>query len=152
MRTYRTTIVAEDKGRVWLPVPFDPDVEWGPKPRHHVCGFIDDVRFRGPVEAYADGWGVNIGHSWRLHGHVPIGPPVDVSIDAEGPQRADLPADLAAALDADPEAGAFFDGLAQFYRKAYLKWVDVRKPEVRVERTAELIELLRGGQKARPRR
>jgi Bacteriocin-protection, YdeI or OmpD-Associated len=30
-------------------------------------------------------------------------------------------ADVAAALDAHPRAAAFFDSLAQFYRKAYLR-------------------------------
>jgi len=32
----------------------------------------------------------------------------------EGPQRDDLAADVASALAANPQAGAFFDSLAQF--------------------------------------
>lgn len=36
-----------------------------------------------------------------------------VTIQPEGPQRDDLPADVAAALQAHPQAGAFFDSLAQ---------------------------------------
>ena len=42
---------------------------------------------------------------------------VDVSLAAEGPQRDALDPDIAAALAKEPKAAAFFDGLAQFYRK-----------------------------------
>ena len=47
-----------------------------------------------------------------------------VELTPEGPQRADLAEDIAAALAANPAAGAFFDTLAQFYRKAYLRYID----------------------------
>jgi uncharacterized protein YdeI (YjbR/CyaY-like superfamily) len=69
----------------------------------------------------------------------------------EGPQREDLPADLAEALDYEPEAGEFFDSLAQFYRSGYLTWIEAtkRRPEVRVERIAEMVKLLKDGQKQR---
>jgi len=50
-------------------------------------------------------------------------------------------------------AAAFFDTLAQFYRKAYLRWIDVttRRPELRAARIAEVVELLAAGIKERPR-
>ena len=52
----------------------------------------------------------------------------------------------------DPDAGAFFDSLAQFYRRAYLRWIDATKkrPDVRAERIAEVVRLLEQGQKERP--
>ena len=54
---------------------------------------------------------------------------------------------------ASPEAGAFFDTLAQFYRKAYLRWIDAtsRRPDVRAARIAEVVDLLAAGIKERPR-
>lgn len=81
------------------------------------------------------------------------GDSVDVVLAPEGPQRTDLPPDVAAALDAESAAGAFFDSLAQFYRKAYLRWIDgtKRRPGVRAERIAEMVELLKVGHKERPR-
>ena len=45
------------------------------------------------------------------------GDEVSVELTPEGPQRADLAEDIAAALAANPAAGAFFDTLAQFYRR-----------------------------------
>ncbi len=71
----------------------------------------------------------------------------------EGPQRDDLAPDIAAALDAEPAAAAMFDSLAQFYRRAYLRWIDgtKRRPDVRAARIAEMVELLKAGHKERPR-
>jgi uncharacterized protein YdeI (YjbR/CyaY-like superfamily) len=71
----------------------------------------------------------------------------------EGPQRADLADDIAAALDAHPAAAAFFDTLAQFYPKAYLRWIDPssRRPDLRATRIAEVVDLLAADIKQRPR-
>jgi uncharacterized protein YdeI (YjbR/CyaY-like superfamily) len=76
-----------------------------------------------------------------------------VVIVPEGPQRDEVADDIAAALDANPGAGAFFDSLAQFYRKAYLRWIDAtkRRPDVRAQRIAEVIRLLDAGIKERPK-
>ena len=75
-----------------------------------------------------------------------------MKIHPEGPQRGDLAPDVAGALDAEPEAAAFFDGLAPFYRRGYLRWIDgtKRRPEVRAARIAEVVELLKAGEKERP--
>ncbi|HQZ33613.1 MAG TPA: YdeI/OmpD-associated family protein, partial [Ilumatobacteraceae bacterium] len=66
--------------------------------------------------------------------------------------RADLTDDIRTALDAEPVAGAFFDGLAQFYRQAFLRWINAtkRRPDERARRIAEMIDLLGQGQKQRP--
>ena len=55
-------------------------------------------------------------------------------------------------MAAEPAASAFFDGLAQFYRKAYLSWIDAtkRRPDQRAARIAEMVELLKAGRKQRP--
>ena len=81
------------------------------------------------------------------------GDTVDVSLAAEGPQRDALDPDIAAALAKDPKAAAFFDGLAQFYRKAYLTWIAGTKsrPDERARRIAEVVKLLKAGVKERPR-
>jgi uncharacterized protein with von Willebrand factor type A (vWA) domain len=58
----------------------------------------------------------------RLRGMgIAIGDDVTVELTPEGPQRGDLADGIAAALAAKPAAGEFFDTLAQFYRKAYLR-------------------------------
>jgi uncharacterized protein YdeI (YjbR/CyaY-like superfamily) len=84
---------------------------------------------------------------------IAAGSDVVVELAPEGPQRADLADDISEALTANPAAGAFFDTLAQFYRKAYLRYIDAttRRPDLRAARIAEVTGLLADGIKERPR-
>jgi hypothetical protein len=133
-------------------VPFDPDHAWGAKPAHHVAGTVNGMGVRAVIEPFGDGGAILLGPAWRRDCGIGPGDEVDVVLAPEGPQRDDLAPDIAAALEAAPEAAAFFDSLAQFYRNAYLKWIDAtkRRPELRAARIAEMIELLVAGVKQRP--
>jgi hypothetical protein len=151
-RTFATTLEKLPRGRARVPVPFDPNSVWGFKREHHVAGTIDGSAVRGTVVPDDTGWSFTLGPAWLRDCPVAPGDDVRVTIWPEGPQRSDLPADFGAALEANPAAAEFFDGLAQFYRKGYLRWIDAtkRRPEVRAERIAEVIALLNGGVKERP--
>ena len=151
--TFTTVVVGGPRGRVLVPLPFDPDEAWGPKTTHRVHGTVAGHGVRAVVEPTAEGHAIVLGAAWRRDCGVAPGDEVTVVLAPEGPQREGLAPDLAAAFDADPEAGAFFDSLAQFYRKAYLRWIDAttRKPDLRVARIAEVVELCRQGVKERPR-
>lgn len=139
------------RGRVLIPVPFDPDERWQPKPRHHIGGTVNGMRVRGVVEAIEGEFGFLLGPMWLRDCGVAPGDKLAVVIAPEGPQRGDLPEDFAAALNESAEAGAFFDGLAQFYRRGYLRWIEAtkRRPEVRAERIREVVALLEAGRKER---
>jgi uncharacterized protein YdeI (YjbR/CyaY-like superfamily) len=78
---------------------------------------------------------------------------VNVVLMPEGPQRQALAPDIVAALEAEPDAARFFDSLATFYRKGYLRWIDAtkRSPDFRRQRITEFIGLLRAGKKERSR-
>jgi hypothetical protein len=150
---FTATVAAAPRGSVLIPVPFHPDTVWGPKSRHLVGGTVDGMRVRGSIEAAGDGYGFTLGPMWVRDCGVEVGRTVSVAIAPEGPQRDDLAPDVAAALAANPAAGAFFDSLAQFYRKAYVRWIEAtkRRPEQRPERIAEMIRLLEAGTKERPK-
>jgi len=150
-RQFRTQLVAEPGGRAYVEVPFDPAEAWGAKERHHVTGTVNGVKVRGALERVGGTWRLSLGPAWRRDAGIEPGDAVTVDLLAEGPQRDSLPPDLAAALDAEPAAGAFFDALATFYRKGYLRWLDgaSRRPAVRAERVRELIALLKAGKKSR---
>jgi hypothetical protein len=152
-RCFTATVLGDPKKRVVVPLPFEPDDAWGPKPAHPVAGSVNGVRVRAVVEVVDDGWGIVLGPAWRRDFGIAPGDEVEVILSPEGPQREDLAEDIAAALAAEPEAGAFFDGLAQFYRRAYLRWIDAtkRRPEVRAERIVAVVDLLKAGIKERPR-
>ncbi|MCM0673409.1 YdeI/OmpD-associated family protein [Micromonospora phytophila] len=108
---------------------------------------------RAVVEPAGDGFGFTLGPAWLRRCGLAAGDIASMTIEPEGPQRNDLAGDVAAALEAHPQAGAFFDSLAQFYRRAYLRWIDTtkRQPEQRPRRIAEMIQLLEAGHKERPR-
>jgi uncharacterized protein YdeI (YjbR/CyaY-like superfamily) len=118
-----------------------------------VNGTVDGTRVRVTLSRGSAGWAFTLSPSRVLGLAVAAGDEVSVELTPEGPQRADLAEDIAAALAANPAAGAFFDTLAQFYRKAYLRWIDAttRRPEVRAARIAEVVDLLAAGVKERPR-
>jgi hypothetical protein len=151
-RAYTTVITRDDRRRVMVPLTFDPDEAWGARPTHRVHGTINGMGVRAVVEPLGDGHGIFLGPSWRRGCGLGPGDEVEVVLTPEGPQREDLAPDIVAALATEPEAGAFFDSLAQFYRKAYLRWIDAtkRRPDVRAERIAEMVELLKAGRKERP--
>lgn len=156
MRTakrFTTTLATDGKGRVYFALPFDPDVTWGEKPVHHVHGHINGMGYRGAAERVGDQQRLVIGAAWRRGCGLAAGDRVKIELEPEGPQRDDLDPDIAAALDASPAAGAFFDSLAQFYRKAYLTWIagTKRRPDERARRIAEMVELLKAGVKERPK-
>ena len=145
-RRYETVVSAVGR-RVVVPVPFDPDAEWSPKPQHHVTGTVNGRGVRAVIEPVADGLGIVLGAAWRRDCGIAPGDHVSVVLSPEGPQRDDLAPDLQAALEAEPAAGAFFDSLAQFYRRAFLRWIDgtKRRPDVRAQRIADTVELLKRG-------
>jgi hypothetical protein len=150
-RTYSATLITGDDGKVYVPVPFDPGEVWGAKTRHTITGTVDEIPVRGQVQAVGGGRAFVLGAAWIRDRGRGAGDHVQVVIEAEGPQRGDLADDIAAALAADPKAGESFDSLAQFYRKAFLTWIDStrRRPQERPKRIAEMVELLRAGKKQR---
>ena len=155
MRTqrFRALVAAGPRGGAVIVVPFDPDTVWGAKAEHPVGGNIDGRRVRGTIAPSGRRWAFTVGPMWLRDAGVAVGADVIVELEPEGPQRADLAEDIAAALAASPAAAAFFDTLAQFYRKAYLRWIDAttRRPDLRAARIAEVVDLLAAGVKQRPR-
>ena len=150
---FTATTLPGPRGTVILMLPFDPDELWTAKPRHAVSGLINGAFVRGKVERSADEWAFTVSAMWARDREITSGMTVEVDIAPEGPQRHDLAPDVAAALEANPKAAAFFDTLAQFYTKAYLKWIDgtSRRPALRTERITEVVRLLEAGIKQRPK-
>jgi hypothetical protein len=138
--------------RVFVPLPFVPDEVWGVKTEHHVAGTVSSMPVRAVVEQFGGDLGIVLGPAWRRDCGVEVGDDVVVMLAPEGPQRDDLADDVRAALEADPAAAAFFDSLAQFYRHAYLRWIDAtkRRPDERALRISEVVALLAHGVKQRP--
>src|SRR5262245_31004579 len=146
------TVTAAGRAKLLVPVPFNPNEVWGEKQRHHISGTVNGVRVRAVIEPVGDGFGFTLGRKSPSACVVAAGDEVIVELAPEGPQRGDLADDIAEALAASPAAGAFFDSLAQFYRRGYLRWIDAtkRRPDERRARIAEMVRLLESGIKQRP--
>jgi hypothetical protein len=144
---------AGPRGGAIIAIPFDPDQEWGAKAEHRVGGTINGRQVRGTIAPADGGWAFAVTPMWMRDAGIATGDDVLVELAPEGPLRGDLADDISAALEANPAAAAFFDTLAQFYRKAYLRWIDAttRRPDLRAARIAEVVDLLAAGIKQRPR-
>jgi hypothetical protein len=150
---FRVRITADARGHAVITVPFDPDEAWGAKAVHHVNGTVNGCRVRVTLAPGDTGWAFALNPTRMQHTGINIGSDAVVELAPEGPQRGDLADDIAAALAANPAAGAFFDTLAQFYRKGYLRYIDAttRRPDLRASRIAEVVGLLADRVKERPR-
>jgi hypothetical protein len=145
----RAVIAAGPRDSTVITMPFDPDAAWGAKADHPIGG----CRIRTRLVPAGGGRVLTLAPKRPRGMGIAIGDDVTAELAPEGPQRGDLADDIAAALAASPAAGAFFDTLAQFYRKAYLRWIDAttRRPDLRAAHIAEVVDLLAARIKERPR-
>jgi hypothetical protein len=110
------------------------------------------------------------GHTWRTTpgiyggvGHVVVNRDVkrETGVDAPDrvrvrmqldtePRTVTVPADLRAALAADPAAKESFAAMSLSHRREYVEWVqEAKRPEMRARRVAATVERVRAG---RPQR
>ena len=149
-RRFRTTLAARARGGVAVRLPFSPDEAWGQRARHDVHGTIAGHAMRGKLTAVDDGFELQLGPSWCRDPRMVAGAEVDVVLAPEGPGRGSMGQDVDAALDAAPDARAFFESLPTFYRKNYARWLDsAKRPETRARCIAEFVDLLRAGRRER---
>ena len=138
------TIVAKSGTRTFIAIPFDPNEVWGVKQRHHITGTVNEHRVRGSLGSDGTHYFLSLGAAWRRDCGLKAGAKVVVVLSPEGPQSEKLSADIATALEAEPEAQAFFASLATFYRNTYIKWIEsAKRPETRTARIAKMMALLK---------
>ena len=142
------SVVSKSGSRVFIPIPFNPNDVWGVKQRHHITGTVNDYAVRGSLGSNGMQYFLLLGAAWRRGCNIDVGSKVDVVLLPEGPQSESLSPDIAAALDTEPKAKAFFESLATFYRNMYIKWIEsAKKAETRSARIQEMIGLLKTGKK-----
>ena len=143
-----TTTISKSGSRVFIPLPFNPSAVWGVKQRHYFTGSVNGHRVRGSLGSDGTQYFLPLGAAWRRDCGMEVGTKVVVVLSPEGPQSESLSADVAAALDTEPQAKAFFESLTTFYRNTYIKWIEsAKRPETRTARVNEMIKLLKAGKK-----
>ena len=149
MATHRfeTVLQTEDSG-VFFEVPLDVPAAFG-KARAPVRGTINGHPFRSTVAVYGGRSFLPVRKALREAAGVAAGDAVVIELEAdEQPRTVDPPPDLAAALAADPEARAAFEGLSFTHQREYAEWVaGARREETRRRRVDQAVEMLRDGRR-----
>jgi hypothetical protein len=146
------TAIAEGRpgGGIAIRLPFDPSAAWGERERYDVTGTIDGHKVRGKLTSRAGRHVLELGPAWFRDATVLVGSPIKVLLAPEGPQLGAMAEDIAAALDAEPTARHFFESLATFYRKNFMRWIEsAKRPETRAKRIAETVATLKSGKRER---
>jgi hypothetical protein len=142
------TALMKSGSRVFIPMPFNPNEVSGVKQRHYITGTINGYGVRGSLGSDGKQYFLPLGAAWRRGCGLVAGDQVDVALSPEGPQSETMSTDVAKALNGEPQAKAFFESLATFYRNTYIKWIEsAKRPETRSARIREMIELLKAGKK-----
>jgi hypothetical protein len=141
-------MIAKSGTRTFIPIPFNPNEVWGVKQRHYIAGTVNGYSVRGSLGSDRKQYFLPLGAAWRRDRGIDAGDEVNVVLSPEGPQSETLSAEVADALDTEPQAKTFFESLATFYRNTYIKWIEsAKRPETRAVRIKEMIELLKAGKK-----
>jgi hypothetical protein len=108
---------------------------------------INGYTYRTTIAPYSEAYFIPLSAENRNGAGVRAGEIVDVDIEPDdAPRTVTVPDDLAAALAADPAAGAAFEKLAFTHRKTYVDWVEsAKKPETRQARLGKTVDMLREG-------
>jgi hypothetical protein len=140
--------VSTANSRVFISIPFNPNEAWGTKRRHYITGTVNSCKIRGSLGSDGTSYFLPLGAAWRRDTGIEAGALVTVVLSPEGPQQDNISMDVAAALAAEPQAKTFFESLATFYRRTYIKWIEnTKRPETRAARITEMVELLKDGRK-----
>ena len=149
--TFRAVIENAGGGGAFVQIPFDVEQVFGKK-RVKIKALIERVPYRGLLVRVGGpshmlivlkGIREQIGKSF--------GDEVEVVMEEDlEPRIVEIPPDVAEAFEHDPDAAAFFDGLAFTHKREYVRWInEAKQAATRQNRVARTIEMLKRGKKAR---
>jgi hypothetical protein len=147
MTAFRTTLLSSGKTATGIVVPPEVVSSLGSGRRPAVRVTINDGHtYRSTVAVMGGKFMVGVSAENRAAAGVAAGDEIAVRLELDDqPRTVDVPADLAAALDADPAARAAFDALSYSKQRWHTLSVEGAKtPETRARRVAKSVTLLRG--------
>jgi hypothetical protein len=144
---FRTVIELGGKTATGFQVPLDVLEQLGKGKRPPVVVRIGSHTYRSTVAPMDGAYYVPLSAENREAAGVAASDEVDVELELdEAPRTVDVPPDFAAALDAEPAARTFFDGLSVSNRKWHvLSVTGAKTDETRQRRIARSVEMLREG-------
>jgi hypothetical protein len=115
--------------------------------RFPVVATVNGYTWRASVARMGGEFLVGLNRDVRQGARVGAGDEVEVTIELDtAPRDVEVPEALAAALAADSQARAAFEGMAFTHRKEYARWVaEARQEETRQRRVQQALDMLRAG-------
>jgi Bacteriocin-protection, YdeI or OmpD-Associated/Domain of unknown function (DUF1905) len=144
---FRTTIQQSGKTTTGIEVPEQVVQALGSGKRPTVTVTINGYTYRSTVAVLGGRYMVGVSAEHRAGAGVAGGDEVDVDIELDtAPREVRVPADLAAALDAEPAAQRTFDGLSYSNKSWHVLQVEGAKTEeTRQRRIARSVDILKQG-------
>jgi hypothetical protein len=144
---FHTTILQGDKTATGIRIPDEIVEGLGAGKRPPVRVTINGYTYRSSVAVLGGTYMVGVSAENRLGAGVNGRDEVEVEIELDtAPREVNVPADLAAALDADPTARRTFDGLSYTLKSWHvLQATGAKTDETRQRRIARSVETLLEG-------
>ena len=144
---FRTTLLQTGKTATGMEVPAEVVDALGGGKRPAVRVTINGYTYRSTVAVMGGTYMVGVSAENRAGAGVAGGNEIDVELELDtAPRVLAIPADFAAALEAEPEAQRFFDSLSYSNRQWHVLSVEGAKTdETRQRRIAKSVELLKAG-------
>jgi hypothetical protein len=146
--TFQTTVTAVGNN-TGIEVPEDVLEQLGAGKRPAVLVDLDGHQYRTTAGVMGGRSMLSVSAAVRKATGLAGGDPVRVTLTvAEEPREVGMPEDLAAALAADEQAGAFFAGLSNSLQRYHVDQVTgAKNPETRTRRIEKALALFREGKK-----
>ena len=144
---FHTTILQGGKSATGIQVPDEVVAALGSGRRPPVKVTINGYTYRRTVAVMGGAYMVGVSAEHRAGAGVAGGDQVEVDLELDtAPREVEVPADLAAALDAEPAARSTFDGLSYSNRSWHvLQVTGAKTEETRQRRIARSVEALKQG-------
>lgn len=150
MTGQRCSVVIERRGAGHAAsLPFDPKQAFGRARAPVRVTVASHESFRTTVAIYEGvGW-IGFRKDLLAKMGLSVGDQVDLLVELdEEPREVEIPPELAAALNSDPEAAAVFGALSYTHRREYARWVaEAKRDSTRADRAAKSLRRLRAGVK-----
>ena len=143
---FEATIEAGSRGGALVHVPFDVKEAFG-SGRPKVRALIDGHESRGSLANMGSGHMLGIRKDVRAAIGKGVGDRVSIELELDTePRVVSVPDELAAALEAAPDAAERFAAMSYTHRREYAEWVlEAVKQETRDRRAGRAIEMIREG-------
>jgi hypothetical protein len=144
---FRTTILQSGKTATGIQVPAEVVEALGSGKRPAVKVTLNGYTYRSTVAVLGGAYMVGVNAEHRAAAGVAGGDEVDVEMELDAaPREVTVPADLAAALDAEPDARRTFDGLSYSNKSWHvLQIAGAKTDETRQRRIAKSVAVLKQG-------